>query len=124
MDSPRTCNGVIELPKMRTEPVMSKISLKTPASVRTRPLPALTRKTAATLSMNATRALLNKISGLRKQFQILGIRDRGLPNSSPDTHNLHEGRKTLSEREDSKVDERANGSIVVERHKRVHLEAV
>ena len=114
----------MELPKIRTEPVMSKISLKTPASVRTRPLPALTRKTAATLSMNATRALLNKIRGLQKRSQRLCIGKSGLTNNLPDAHNLHEGRETFSERQDSEVDERANGGIVMERYKRVHLEAV
>ena len=56
----------MELPKMRTEPVISKISLNTPASVRTRPLPAPTRKTAAILSKNATDALLRRIHGLPK----------------------------------------------------------
>ena len=63
-DIPMTCRGVIELPKISTEPVMSKMSLKTPASVRTRPLPALTRNTAAMLSRNATEALLRRIHGL------------------------------------------------------------
>lgn len=61
---PITCNGVMELPKIRTEPVMRRMSLKTPARVRTSPLPALTRKTAATLSMNAIMALLRRMRGL------------------------------------------------------------
>ena len=52
------------LPKMRTEPVMSRMSLNTPASVRTRPLPAPTRNTAATLRRKATAALLRRMSGL------------------------------------------------------------
>lgn len=64
--APITCNGVIVLPKIRTDPVMRRISLKTPARVRTRPLPALTRKTAATLRRNATKALLKRIRGLYK----------------------------------------------------------
>lgn len=53
------------LPKMRTEPVMSRMSLKTPARVRTRPLPAPTRKTAAILSRKAMNALLKRTKGLR-----------------------------------------------------------
>ena len=61
---PRTCTGVICAPKMSTEPVMSRMSLNTPASVRTRPLPALTRKTAAMLSRNATSAFESRMSGL------------------------------------------------------------
>ena len=58
------CNGVMLLPKISTDPVINRMSLNTPASVSTRPLPAPTRNTAATLSRNATNALLSRISGL------------------------------------------------------------
>jgi hypothetical protein len=79
---PKTCIGVIGVPKMSTEPVMRRMSyrhneyslsvagekgvftLNTPASVRTRPLPAPTRKTAATLRANAIDALLKSTHGL------------------------------------------------------------
>ena len=59
------CSGVICALKMMTEPVTSRMSLNTPASVRTRPLPALTRKTAAMLSRNATSAFESRRSPLR-----------------------------------------------------------
>ena len=69
-DSPMTCSGVIELPKIRTEPEIRRISLKTPARVRTRPLPALTRNTAATFRRNATKALLRRIKGLQAPISV------------------------------------------------------
>ena len=53
------------VPQMRTEPVMRRMSLNTPASVSTSPEPAPTRKTAATLRRKATAALLRRMSGLQ-----------------------------------------------------------
>ena len=43
---------------------------------------------------------------------------------APDTHDLIERREPLRERQDGKVDERADGRVVVQRHERVHLQAV
>jgi len=60
---PKTWRGVIWAPNRSTEPVINKMSLKTPASVRTNPLPAPTRNTAATLSKKATEALEIRING-------------------------------------------------------------
>ena len=74
MNSPITCNGVICAPKMSTEPVMSRMSLNTPASVRTSPLPALTRKTAAMFSMNATIAFVIRMSGLHEFPRNVSVR--------------------------------------------------
>ena len=68
------------LPKIRTEPVIRRMSLKTPARVRTRPLPAPTRKTAAMFNKNATDALLRRIHGLLKKGQstiVSGVTGQG-----------------------------------------------
>lgn len=132
---PTICKGVIVLPKIRTDPVIRRISLKTPASVRTSPLPAPTRNTAATLSKNATNALLRRIKGLKieriqtrhrtknnKDVSICALENRIC--YSPDTHNFIEWRQTLRQRQDGQVDDSANGRIVMEGNKWVHLEAV
>ncbi len=77
---PKIWSGVIWDPKIRTEPLMRRMSyvtrqktvhttsdtrhtLKTPARVRTSPLPTPMRKTAATLRQNAIAALERRIMG-------------------------------------------------------------
>ena len=110
---------------MSTEPVMSKISLNTPASVRTRPLPALTRNTAAMLSRNATMAFEIRISGLqgRSSKSDEYMRCIAVVNA-PEAHDLIERRETLCEWKHSEVDERAHRCVVVQGHEWVHLQAV
>ena len=124
---PRTCTGVICAPKMSTEPVMSRMSLNTPASVSTSPLPAPTRKTAAMFSRNAIAAFDSKIRGLGVAECVsppAEERRRKRRVDAPDAHDLVEGRETLGEGQDEEVDQRAHRCVVVQRHERVHLHAV
>ncbi len=122
--APMICKGVIVLPKISTDPVIRRISLKTPASVRTRPLPAPTRNTAATLSRNATKALLRRIRGLWDVKRWEYMRHTEGRDNIPNSHDFVEWCQTLRQRQDGKVDERAHRRVVMERDKRVHLETV
>lgn len=120
-----TCSGVMLLPKMRTEPVMRRMSLKTPARVRTRPLPAPTRNTAAMLSRNATEALLSSIHGLRcRHGQYVPETARATDGRVPDFGDFQEGRHALREWQDGEVDERTDRGVVVQRDEGIHLEAM
>ena len=75
-------------------------------------------------SRNATNAFVSKMRGLRDGIRQPKTRFVREMEDAPDTHDLIERREPLRERQDSKVDERADGRVVVQRHERVHLQAV
>ena len=75
-------------------------------------------------SRNATNAFVSKMRGLRDGIRQPKTRFVREMEDAPDTHDLIERREPLRERQDGKVDERADGRVVVQRHERVHLQAV
>ena len=97
------------------------ISLKTPASVKINPEPTLIKKTAETCETRSVLAVnTKKLSGThveRKRDTGIGEQDKGAQ-----TVEVHEWRESLGEGNNACIDDCANGSVVMERNNRVHLQ--
>jgi hypothetical protein len=89
---------------INTEPLDKKVSLNTPASVKT--------GRASTYEENGDEVEAKGKGGIGKKYERAKARK------------LEERRETLGEGKDGEVDEGADGRMIVECDKRVHLETV
>ena len=129
---PNTWSGVIDEPKISTEPVISKMSCKEEINgvSSNEHVGALARRRMATATyleyagerQNEARACAYE----EDSGDVEAKRDGGVGNEDKgaDACELEERRPALREGENGEVDEGADGRVVVERDEGVHLEAV